>query len=237
MCFHCYIWNVFFFGGDPPVRSKHFRPLTKRMVSRPALGTVFCQARKVSQAFHQAEMRSENVEPGKRFGMSFFESFWSELYDLICRCFIWSIWVFRVVGFTSWIKHEWNPCWVQKASCQKADVSVEHFFLICATFLLPQIWWGTAWVAGDVLFSPQKSPRLPNFNPPPKKRKINPPEPWKKLGIFGGLYYLGVLLGQLWCHNVAFFWFSLCEQCLGFKGDEILPSYIGIMISQYQDPY
>ena len=61
----------FFFGG-PPVRSEHFRPLTKRMVSRPALGTV-CQARKVSLAFHQAKMRSENVGPGE-------ESIWYEYF-------------------------------------------------------------------------------------------------------------------------------------------------------------
>ena len=77
MCLHCHVWNDFFLG--PPVRSEHFRPLTKRMVSRPALGPVFCQARKVSQAFHQAKMRSENVGPGE-------ESIWYEyLWEFLKR--------------------------------------------------------------------------------------------------------------------------------------------------------
>ena len=39
-------------------------------------------------------------------------------------------------------------------------------------------------------------------------------------------------------------WSSQCELhekrnpgCLGFIGDEILPSYVGIMINHYKDPY
>ena len=62
----------FFFWGTP--REK------QTFSSSPALGPVFYQARKVSQAFHQAEVRSENVGPAEEI---WYEFFWEFLKRII----------------------------------------------------------------------------------------------------------------------------------------------------------